>query len=425
MKILLLGSGGREHALAWKLRQSDRCSSLFIAPGNAGTAGCGTNINIAVNDFEGIKSFIKNNEIELLVVGPEEPLVKGIRDFMQADADLVNLMIIGPGEQAAQLEGSKDFSKAFMQRHHIPTAAYRTFEADNFEEGIQYLQQHTLPIVLKADGLAAGKGVVICATQEQAIIEFTDMIREQKFGAASARVVVEEFLTGIEMSIFVLTDGKNFVILPEAKDYKKIGEGETGLNTGGMGAVSPVPFYDAALKTKVISEIVAPTVNGLAADDINYSGIIFIGLIVEQGAAKVIEYNCRLGDPETEVVLMRLENDLVNLFEATALQKLDSVTIKENSKASVGVVAVSGGYPGVYQKNISISLPQKLEEDSILFHAGTSETSEGIVTNGGRVLVAVSQAKTISEAADKSFALLDEVMYEGKYSRRDIGFEFG
>lgn len=424
MNILLLGSGGREHALAWKLSQSKHCDKLYIAPGNAGTGDCGTNVDLHLTDFESIKVFIKENDIELLVVGPEEPLVLGIRDFLEKDKSLQHLKVIGPGKLGAQLEGSKDFSKIFMQKYNIPTAAYRTFTASNFEEGLQYLDQHSLPIVLKADGLAAGKGVVICQTTEEAKREFTEMIQAQKFGAASARVVVEEFLTGIEMSVFVLTDGKNFVLLPEAKDYKKIGEGEQGLNTGGMGAVSPVPFYDKALEEKVIAEIVSPTVDGLAKENIPYVGIIFIGLIVENGNAKVIEYNCRLGDPETEVILTRLENDLVELFDATAKQELDKIKIKTTDKCAVGIVAVSGGYPGDYKKNIPISVKTEDSADSILFHAGTKIHGQQLVTNGGRLFVAVSQGESIKEATQKSISTLEDLEYEGKYFRRDIGFEF-
>ncbi len=424
MNILLLGSGGREHAIAWKLCESKQCDKLYIAPGNAGTGDCGTNIDMQLTDFESIKNFIKEHNIELLVVGPEEPLVLGIRDFLESDEALEHLKIIGPGKLGAQLEGSKDFSKIFMQKYNIPTAAYRTFTASNFEDGLQYLEQHSLPIVLKADGLAAGKGVVICPTNEEAKIEFTEMIQSQKFGAASARVVVEEFLTGIEMSVFVLTDGKNFVLLPEAKDYKKIGEGEQGLNTGGMGAVSPVPFYNKTLQEKVIAEIVSPTVNGLVKENIPYVGIIFIGLIVESGNAKVIEYNCRLGDPETEVILTRLGNDLVELFDATAKQQLDKIKITTTDKSAVGIVAVSGGYPGDYQKNIPITVNTKDSANSILFHAGTKIQGEQLMTNGGRLFVAVSQGDTIKDAAAKSISTLDSIEYEGKYFRRDIGFEF-
>ena len=424
MNILLLGSGGREHALAWKLGKSELCGQLYIAPGNAGTSSCGVNVDMSVTDFEEIKKFVLQNDIHLLVVGPEEPLVLGIRDFLEADVAIKNLKIIGPGKLGAQLEGSKDFSKAFMKKYNIPTAAYSTFTVDNFEEGIAYLQQHNLPIVLKADGLAAGKGVVICQSKEEAIAEFTAMIQDQKFGKASARVVVEEFLTGIEMSVFVLTDGKNFVLLPEAKDYKKIGEGEQGLNTGGMGAVSPVPFYDTALQEKVIKEIISPTINGLAVENIPYVGIIFIGLIVENGEAKLIEYNCRLGDPETEVVLTRLNNDLVELFEATANQQLDTIKIETNNNHAAGIVAVSGGYPGDYKKNIPIKINAERNNSSTLFHAGTRQEGEQIVTNGGRLFVAVSEGETLKEAVAKSITTLDNVEYEGKYFRKDIGFEF-
>lgn len=424
MNILILGSGGREHALAWKISQSKLCEQLYIAPGNAGTVDWGKNVALGITDFDGIKTFILNNNIDLLMVGPEEPLVLGIRDFLEADDSMKNLKIIGPGKLGAQLEGSKDFSKAFMQKFNIPTAAYRTFTKNNFDEGVQYLQQHSLPVVLKADGLAAGKGVVICQSKEEAVAEFTEMIQKQKFGEASARVVIEEFLTGIEMSVFVLTDGKNFVLLPEAKDYKKIGEGEQGLNTGGMGAVSPVPFYNRSLQEKVIEEIIRPTVNGLAAENIPYTGIIFIGLIVDNGAAKVIEYNCRLGDPETEVILTRLENDLVELLDATASQRLDIIKIKTSSNYAAGIVAVSGGYPGEYKKDIPINITIAKDKSTILFHSGTKKIEEQLLTNGGRLFVAVSEGKTLKEAVAKSISTLADVEYEGKYFRRDIGFEF-
>ena len=423
MNILLLGSGGREHAIAWKLQQSGRCQNLYIAPGNAGTTAHGTNLDIGVNDFESIAEACTQYEINMLVVGPEEPLVKGIRDFFEAREALKKILIIGPGKAGAQLEGSKDFSKAFMKKYAIPTAAYASFTSENYEEGTAYLQQHTLPIVLKADGLAAGKGVLICQTHEEALAEFEAMIRSEKFGAASAKVVVEEFLTGIEMSVFVLTDGEHFVLLPEAKDYKKIGEGETGLNTGGMGAISPVPFFDETLRHKITTEIVAPTVEGLQQENIPYCGIIFIGLIVEDGAAKVIEYNCRLGDPETEVVIPRLQNDLVTLLEATAKKELHTQEIMANPLAAVGIVAVSEGYPGDYRKNIPIEGLAD-ENDGLLFHAGTSLKEDKIVTNGGRVLVAVSMAENLQEAIQQSKQKLSEISFEGMYYRKDIGFEF-
>lgn len=423
MNILLLGSGGREHALAWKLKQSNKCSNLFIAPGNAGTVGVGTNLEISVNDFEAIAKACSDEEIDMLVVGPEEPLVKGIRNYFEEREELKNILIIGPGKEGAQLEGSKDFSKAFMKKYGIPTAAYASFTEENFEEGKKYLQQHSLPVVLKADGLAAGKGVLICQTHEEAQIEFEAMIKSAKFGSAGTKVVVEEFLTGIEMSIFVLTDGTDYVLLPEAKDYKKIGEGDTGLNTGGMGAISPVPFFNEELKAKILKEVVEPTISGLQKEQIDYCGIIFIGLIVEDETAKVIEYNCRLGDPETEVVIPRLKNDLVELFEATANRKLKNIKVEINSKAAAAIVAVSGGYPGDYQKNKTIT-GLEFSDSQLMFHAGTIEKNTEILTNGGRVLVAVTLAENIEEATGLSRKALNKINFEGMYYRNDIGFEF-
>jgi len=425
MNILLLGSGGREHALAWKLVSSPLCTSLFIAPGNAGTARCGTNVDLSTVDFDGIKKFCSKEKIGLVIVGPEEPLVKGIVDYFAADAALKGIPVIGPSAQGALLEGSKAFSKKFMQRHGIPTAAYREFNLDNYAEGIAYLQQHTLPIVLKADGLAAGKGVVICQSHIEAVAEFELMLQGNKFGEAGSKVVVEEFLDGIEMSVFVLTDGQHFVILPEAKDYKRVGEGDKGPNTGGMGAVSPVPFADDAFMAKIKERIIKPTVEGIAKENIDYKGFIFIGIIKVKGEPLVIEYNCRMGDPETEVVMPRLKNDLVELFQAVAEQALDKIRIEMDPRIACTIVAVSGGYPGSYEKGYPISgLEEPLSSDSLIFHAGTKEDKGQVVTSGGRVLCVTSFAETVYEAVDKSRDVLEKLYYEGIYYRRDIGYEF-
>ncbi|MEO6133597.1 MAG: phosphoribosylamine--glycine ligase, partial [Ginsengibacter sp.] len=350
MKILILGSGGREHTFSWKIKESKLCSELFIAPGNAGTAQYGTNVEISVNDFEGLKAFCVSQKIEMVVVGPEEPLVNGIYDFFKNDEVLKNIMITGPSKNGAQLEGSKAFSKKFMQRHNIPTAGYAEFNTDNFQEGVDYIRNHTLPIVLKADGLAAGKGVLICQDREEAVNEYRMMVRESKFGKAGNTVVIEEFLDGIELSVFILTDGKNYLLLPEAKDYKKIGEGDTGLNTGGMGAISPVPFATDHFMKMVVDRIIKPTVNGLQTDAIDYRGFIFFGLIKVNDEPVVIEYNSRMGDPETEVVLLRMKNDLVELFRDMDSQKLDNHVIEINEQHAATIVAVSGGYPGDYKK---------------------------------------------------------------------------
>ena len=425
MNILLLGSGGREHALAWKLVSSPLCTSLFIAPGNAGTARCGTNVDLSTVDFDGIKKFCSKEKIGLVIVGPEEPLVKGIVDYFAADAALKEIPVIGPSARGALLEGSKAFSKKFMQRHGIPTAAYREFNLDNYAEGIAYLQQHTLPIVLKADGLAAGKGVVICQNHIEAVAEFELMLQGNKFGAAGSKVVVEEFLYGIEMSVFVLTDGQHFVILPEAKDYKRAGEGDKGPNTGGMGAVSPVPFADDAFMARITERIIRPTVEGMAKENIDYKGFIFIGIIKVKDEPLVIEYNCRMGDPETEVVMPRLKNDLVELFLAVAEQRLDKVRIEMDPRIACTIVAVSGGYPGSYEKGYPISgLEEPLTSDSLIFHAGTKEDKGQVVTSGGRVLCVTSFAETVYEAVDKSRDVLEKLYYEGIYYRRDIGYEF-
>ncbi len=425
MKILLLGSGGREHALAWKLAQSKLCTKLFIAPGNAGTSQCGQNTDLNLMDFSAVYSFCVSEQIELVIVGPEEPLVHGIADFFKSANGLHHISVIGPSREGAQLEGSKSFAKAFMIRHNIPTAAYREFNSDNYAEGVRYLQQHPLPIVLKADGLAGGKGVLICANGEEAIAGFETMIHQHKFGEAGRRVVVEEFLEGIELSVFVLTDGKNYCILPEAKDYKKIGEGDTGLNTGGMGAVSPVPFADAVFMRKVEEEIIQPTITGLIKENISYTGFIFFGLIKVKDEPFVIEYNCRMGDPETEAVIPRLKNDLVELFVATANQQLDKQVIDTDNRFACTVMAVSGGYPGGYQTGYPIKgLDQAAGTDSLVFHAATLQAGDAIVTNGGRVLCVTSFGNSVTDAVNSSKDILKRIHFDNMYYRDDIGFEF-
>lgn len=425
MNILLLGSGGREHALAWKLRQSKLCSDLFIAPGNAGTGDYGTNVAIGINDFEAVAGCCLHNQIDMVVVGPEEPLVNGIYDFLKAHTQLSNLVIVGPSANAAQLEGSKAFSKHFMQRHGIPTARYAEFTSDTFEGGKQYLNKHTLPVVLKADGLAAGKGVVIATTHEEALQTFESMIINKQFGAASAKVVVEEFLQGIELSLFVLTDGKDYKIIGHAKDYKRIGEGDTGLNTGGMGCVSPVPFADEAFLKKVEEKVVVPTIRGLQSEGLVYYGFIFIGLMNNNGEPQVIEYNCRLGDPETEVVLPRLKNDLVELFMAMHNGTLGAAAIEFEERAVATIMAVSGGYPGDYKKGMVIEgLDEQLPEDVLLFHAGTTQLNDMVVTNGGRVLAVSAYGEYLKDAVAKSKSALGRINFDGMYFRSDIGFEF-
>ena len=420
MNILLLGSGGREHALAWKLKQSKNCQSLFIAPGNAGTANCGTNVDLHVSDFEAISTFCRENAIEMLVVGPEEPLVKGIADYFEN----TNVKVVGPSKEGAQLEGSKAFAKHFMQRNNIPTAEYREFDESTYNDGVVYLQQHSVPIVIKADGLAAGKGVVICQHAGEAIAEFELMIQQSKFGEASKKVVVEEFLTGIELSVFILTDGKHYVLLPEAKDYKRIGEGDKGLNTGGMGAISPVPFADKKFMKKVEDRIIKPTVEGLHKEKIDYKGFIFFGLIKVGDDPFVIEYNCRMGDPETEVVIPRLKNDLVDLLLATVDGKLNSIKIETDEKAACTIMAVSGGYPGNYEKGKPILGLDITIKNSYIFHSGTKKEDGAIVTNGGRVFTVTSLAENLEEAINQSKDVIGHTDFDGIYYRHDIGFEF-
>jgi phosphoribosylamine---glycine ligase len=425
MNILLLGSGGREHALAWKLSQSQHCTQLYIAPGNAGTALHGTNVSLRVTDFDAVKKFALENQVEMIIVGPEEPLVKGIVDAFKQDDKVKHIALIGPSQYGAQLEGSKAFAKKFMMRYNIPTAAYREFDMANYAEGIPYLQQHSLPIVLKADGLAAGKGVLICQSHVEAIAEFELMLQQSKFGEAGKKVVVENFLEGIELSVFILTDGKYYVQLPEAKDYKRIGVGDTGLNTGGMGAVSPVPFADAAFMKKVEDRIIRPTVQGLEQENIDYKGFIFIGLIKVGDDPYVIEYNCRLGDPETEVVMPRLKTDLLELLIATANGTLNKVTVEQDERTACTVMVVSGGYPGSYEKGfVVLGLDEPVPEGSLVFHAGTTQSNGDVLTSGGRVLTITSYGNTISEAVNKSKLALERIWFEGMYYRDDIGYEF-
>jgi phosphoribosylamine--glycine ligase len=424
MNILLLGSGGREHAIAWKLRQSNLCSKLLIAPGNAGTALCGINKAFKVTDFEAIANCCVEEEINMVIVGPEEPLVKGIVDFLKNNENLKDLLVIGPSKEAAQLEGSKAFAKSFMHRHNIPTANYKEFTASNFGEGIDYLKEHTMPVVLKADGLAAGKGVMICQNTVEAVAEFELIIQRSKFGEAGKRVVVEEFLTGIELSVFVLTDGKDYILLPEAKDYKRVGEGDKGLNTGGMGAISPVPFADASFMQKVTERIIEPTVKGLREEKFDYKGFIFFGLINVDGEPFVIEYNCRMGDPETEVVIPRIKNDLCQLLIDTAEGKLSTTEIITDNKAACTFVAVSGGYPNEYETGFEIKGLDYNAEDVILFHSGTKEDGDKVVTNGGRVVCVTALGESLQDAVRKSRTCLREIQFENMYFRKDIGYEF-
>ena len=426
MNILILGSGGREHALAWKIVQSAHCSRLWVAPGNPGTGNIATNLPIDLSDFEAIRTACIREHIDLLIVGPEEPLVRGLVDFLGRVPELRTMNIIGPSADAAQLEGSKAFAKGFMLRNQIPTARYAEFDSANYEEGVAYIRNHPLPVVLKADGLAAGKGVLICQSHIEALAEFELMIQQAKFGMASRKVVVEEFLSGIEMSLFVLTDGVHYQLLPAAKDYKRVGAADTGLNTGGMGAVSPVPFADVAFMEKVEERIVRPTINGIRVAGMRYQGVVFIGLINVNGDPFVIEYNCRFGDPETEVVLPRINNDLVELFQAISQQRIHEIRIEVNPLAAATVVAVSGGYPGPFEKGAEIvGLEEPPLEDSIVFHAGTVSGDNGaILTSGGRVLAVTSLGDDIKGAVQQSNYVLSNLHFKGMYYRKDIGFEF-
>jgi len=422
MNVLVLGSGGREHALSWKIAQSSLCEKLFIAPGNAGTAQLGENVNISATDFESLKTFVIDNEIEMLVVGPEDPLVKGIYDFFKNDEVLSEVCVIGPSQEGAQLEGSKEYSKQFMQRHDIPTAAYDSFTKDSLNEGYDFLETLSPPYVLKADGLAAGKGVLIINDLEEAKRELKAMLADAKFGDASSKVVIEEYLDGIELSVFVLTDGNNYKILPSAKDYKRIGEGDTGLNTGGMGAISPVPFADKFFIERVEDRIIKPTIKGLQEEEIEYNGFIFIGLMNVNGDPKVIEYNVRMGDPETEVVIPRIKSDLLNLFKGISNGTFGEQDFYVDEDVATTVMLVSGGYPESYEKGKGISGLEEVE-NSIVFHAGTRKEEDKVLTNGGRVMAITSFGRTIEEALSKSFDNAEKVKFDGKYYRKDIGFD--
>lgn len=422
MNVLILGSGGREHAFAWKIAQSKRLENLYIAPGNAGTALCGTNVNIGVNDFEGIKKLVWEKGIDLVLVGPEDPLVNGIHDFFLNDEVLKDVAVIGPKKDGALIEGSKDFSKRLMEKYKIPTARYKSFIKENLEEGYRFLETLKAPYVLKADGLAAGKGVLILNDIAEARTELKNMLMDAKFGNASATVVIEEFLHGIELSVFVLTDGKSYKILPAAKDYKRIGEGDTGLNTGGMGAVSPVPFADAAFIKKVEEKVVIPTINGLRSEGIDYRGFVFVGLMNCNGEPYVIEYNCRMGDPETEVVIPRIKSDLLDLLEGVAKQNLQEKNFEVINEIATTVVLVSGGYPEEYEKGKLVKGLDAIKESQV-FHSGTQLKGEDVITNGGRVFAVTSFSNNIKGAVDKSMKAAQQVQYDGKYYRKDIGLD--
>ncbi|WP_046755353.1 phosphoribosylamine--glycine ligase [Kordia jejudonensis] len=422
MNILVLGSGGREHTLTWKLAQSPLLHNLYVAPGNAGTASIATNIAMNVNDFEAIGNFSKENQIDIVVVGPEDPLVNGIHDYFLHDEALQGIHVIGPQKEAAELEGSKEFAKQFMMRHNIPTAAYQSFTKDTVEAGCEFLTTLQSPYVLKADGLAAGKGVLIIKDLQEAQDSLREMLVDAKFGDASTKVVIEEFLDGIELSCFVLTDGKNYLTLPTAKDYKRIGEGDTGLNTGGMGAVSPVPFADAEFMEKIETRIIQPTIEGFQKDNLPYKGFVFIGLIKVGNDPFVIEYNVRMGDPETEVVIPRLENDLAAIFQAVGNQTLDKISLQIKEEAATTIMVVSGGYPEAYEKGKEITGIENIE-DSIVFHAGTKLTDGKVVTNGGRVLAVTSHANTYEEAIKKSYQNIKKLHFDKMYYRKDIGFD--
>jgi len=422
LNILLLGSGGREHAFAWKIAQSDRCNKLYIAPGNGGTGELGENVSILPTDFKAIQEFVLDNEIDMVVVGPEDPLVKGIYNYFTDTPELFNVLVIGPTKEGAQLEGSKAFAKAFMKRHNIPTAAYSAFDTKQTVAGLDFIEAQHTPIVLKADGLAAGKGVLICHTKEEAKRELILMLNEKKFGDAGSKVVIEEFLTGIELSVFILTDGHNYKILPTAKDYKRVGEGDTGLNTGGMGAVSPVPFCDAKLVKKIEERVIKPTMKGLKDENILYKGFLYFGLINVKGDPYLIEYNCRMGDPETEAVIPRIKSDLVDLFEATAKGTLDKTDIEIDERAAATIVLTSGGYPGAFTSGYEITGFEDVTE-SLIFHAGTKNNDGRIITSGGRVIAVTSYGATIPDALWQSLRNAERIIFKGKYYRKDIGLD--